>query len=349
MGSLIQLLDRPIAYQPSFAQLRAGKVKAGPVGAVLLSQLVYWHNRMDGSWIYKTRDQIAKETGLSRDEQETARKRLVALGVLEEELRGVPATMHFRINTQILEVLLLATTSYPQQLGATHPTRKRQHNYSVGGNTPNQLVETPPASWREPTQQVGGDAPNFHLGDYKENTKRVCQADELPDDSDSPDLKVLTHLNTTTRSEFQDGKTTLGFINGLLVGEYVADELILVTDYLAALWDGDSKMSQYLRPSTMFRLDNFEGYLPLAKKWDREGRQPLRNVVIDIDTDERDSAYKRFTSGSVLTVKTALEMAVRKTAASAGIKNHSPAAAKTAWDKIWVEHAGKINSAKTAI
>ena len=88
MGSLIKLLDRPIAYQPSFAQLRVGKIKTGPVGAVLLSQFVYWHNRMDGRWFYKTRQEITKETGLSRDEQETGRKRLVAVGILEEQLRG---------------------------------------------------------------------------------------------------------------------------------------------------------------------------------------------------------------------------------------------------------------------
>ncbi|EKP8047568.1 hypothetical protein P3Y99_004513, partial [Salmonella enterica] len=51
MSSLIQLLDRPIAYNPAFAKLKAGKVKAGPVAAVFLSQLVYWHNRMDGGWM----------------------------------------------------------------------------------------------------------------------------------------------------------------------------------------------------------------------------------------------------------------------------------------------------------
>ncbi|EAA3892828.1 hypothetical protein DOJ11_25145, partial [Salmonella enterica subsp. enterica] len=77
MSSLIQLLDRPIAYNPAFAKLKAGKVKAGPVAAVFLSQLVYWHNRMDGGWMYKTQADIASETALTRDEQETARKRLV--------------------------------------------------------------------------------------------------------------------------------------------------------------------------------------------------------------------------------------------------------------------------------
>lgn len=174
--------------------------------------------------------------------------------------------------------------------------------------------------------------------------QKECQADELPDDFDDPALRVLNHMNRTTGAKFQDGKTTMGFINGLLVGEYVADELILVVDYLVELWTGDSKMEQYLRPMTMFRLDNFENYLPLARKWHDDGRPSLHSKPpVEIDTDERDSAYRRFMSGSVLSVKTALEMAVRKSAAGAGIKNMSPEAAKRIWDKLWQDNAQRIH------
>lgn len=175
MGTLIQLLDRPIAYQPAFAQLRAGKVKSGPAAAVLLSQLVYWHNRMDGEWLYKTREDIKKETGLSRDEQETARKRLVALGVLEEDLRGVPATVHFKINTERLEALLLAPDQEESQMGATPPTSWRQRTQQDGGNTPNQMAVTPPTSRGESRQQAGGDPANFPTGDYTEITQDITQ------------------------------------------------------------------------------------------------------------------------------------------------------------------------------
>lgn len=175
MSPLIQLLDRPIAYQPAFAQLRAGKVKSGPAAAVLLSQLVYWHNRMDGEWMYKTREDIKKETGLSRDEQETARKRLVALGVLHEELRGVPATVHYKINTDRLESLLLSPDQAESQLGATPPTRRRQPRQQDGGNAPNKFAATPPTSRGEPTQQAGRDPTNFPTGDYTESTHEITQ------------------------------------------------------------------------------------------------------------------------------------------------------------------------------
>lgn len=145
------------------------------MAAVLLSQFVYWHNRMDGEWMYKTREDIKKETGLSRDEQETARKRLVALGVLEEQLRGVPATLHYRINSVCLEALLLSPDREESQMVAIPPTRRRQSRQQGGGNTPNKMVETPPTSKGEPCQQDGGDPANFLTGDYTESTQEITQ------------------------------------------------------------------------------------------------------------------------------------------------------------------------------
>lgn len=341
MGSLIQLLDRPIAYQPSFAQLRAGKVKAGPVAAVLLSQFVYWHNRMDGSWIYKTQSEIKRETGLSRDEQETARKRLIAIGVLEEELRGVPATLHYRVNAERLEALLLTPEPKPRQIAATPQTRLRHVRKQECGSSTNKIAATPQTSMGEPTQQACGDPAFFLLGDYTENTQRECQADELPDDFDDPAMRVLNHLNKTTGAAFQDGKTTMGFINGLLVDEYVAEELILVIDHRADLWSDDMKMSQHLCPKTLFSFENFEGYLPLARKWDSEGRPSSRVPVIDCN--ERDAAYKRFLGQAAnLILKTPLELCVRKLASNASVGGLSPEASKRTWDRLWSEQAARM-------
>lgn len=173
---------------------------------------------------------------------------------------------------------------------------------------------------------------------------KECQADELPDDFEPPDLQVLKHLNRVTGAQFLEGKTTMGFINGLLVGEYVADELILVIDHRAELWAHDTKMSQHLCPKTLFGFENFEGYLPLARKWDSDGRPPLNVQPVEIDTEERDQAYRRFTGGVILGTRGALEMAVRKSAATGGIKDHTPAAGKREWDRLWAEHARRLSS-----
>ena len=78
------LLDRPIAFQRVFVTL-TGSVTA----ALMLSQAVFWNKRVsvekDG-WFYKTIDEWQDETGLTRYEQETARKKLKKY--LQVERRG---------------------------------------------------------------------------------------------------------------------------------------------------------------------------------------------------------------------------------------------------------------------
>jgi len=94
------LSDGIVAYHAAFAK-HFGGVKA----AVLLSQLYYWRDKGSdpSGWIYKTTDEIEEETGLSYREQRTARKKLVEAGVLEEDLRGMPAQLYYRVNTQAIE------------------------------------------------------------------------------------------------------------------------------------------------------------------------------------------------------------------------------------------------------
>ncbi|EMQ2800081.1 TPA: conserved phage C-terminal domain-containing protein [Salmonella enterica] len=272
MSSLIQLLDRPIAYNPAFAKLKAGKVKAGPVAAVFLSQLVYWHNRMDGGWMYKTQADIASETALTRDEQETARKRLVALGVLEEARRGVPATMHYRINTARLEALLLETAK-PVKKGAQEKTRLRDF----------QNVETPQTSTGQPNEQACGDPTIFPTGDYTETTQEITQESKTPfcPVAEQPDpevtltdqaIEVLTHLNQVSGSRYQKSKTSLENIRARLREGYSVADLQLVIDLKHEHWHENDEQYQYMRPETLFGPKKFESYLQSATRWDQKGR-----------------------------------------------------------------------------
>ena len=95
--------DRPIAYHPELASLGAGVA-----GGVFLSQALYWTKRTknkDG-WFWKTRDEWYEETGMKRSELDTARRKLRNIGVIEEDLRGVPARKYYRIDLDKLVHLL---------------------------------------------------------------------------------------------------------------------------------------------------------------------------------------------------------------------------------------------------
>lgn len=90
-----ELLKRPIAYQPILGKA-FGSINLG----ILWSQLYYWRDKGSDAegWIYKNQSDIYDETGLSRREQETARKIGRQLGVLEERIAGQPPTVHFRLD-----------------------------------------------------------------------------------------------------------------------------------------------------------------------------------------------------------------------------------------------------------
>lgn len=74
----------------------------------MLSQAVYWSKRTNEKhgWFYKTQEEWEEETGLTRREQETARRRLKEIGVLQEKYQGVPRKVYFRICAKALSASL---------------------------------------------------------------------------------------------------------------------------------------------------------------------------------------------------------------------------------------------------
>src|SRR5690606_10233062 len=104
-AALAALLDRPIAFHRAFVT-----VTGGVLPALMLSQAFYWHPRGSAAdnWFYKTQPEWEKETGLSRWEQETARKKLRQIKtsdgvhIWEEQRRGVPARLFYRVNVLAL-------------------------------------------------------------------------------------------------------------------------------------------------------------------------------------------------------------------------------------------------------
>lgn len=102
---IMELLDRPIAYQRIFVKF------GGVTGAVLLSQAVYWQKRVTRSdeFFYKTAVDWEEETGLSAKEQFTARKRLKKHEILIEKRIGIPCKLHYKVDIVKLYNLMRKT------------------------------------------------------------------------------------------------------------------------------------------------------------------------------------------------------------------------------------------------
>jgi hypothetical protein len=122
-------LDRPIAFHRVFVKL-TGSVTA----ALMLSQAVYWTKRANSGgvgWFYKTITQWEEETGLSRHEQETARKALRRFSFWQEERRGVPAQMYYRVDIKLFPT---NCSTWPGPLSPEkHPAPKIKKNKAALG------------------------------------------------------------------------------------------------------------------------------------------------------------------------------------------------------------------------
>lgn len=118
-------LDRPVAFQPAFF-----RVTGSVIGALFLSQAVYWAKRCpmhdDGlNWFYKTQEEWESEICMSRYEQEGARKILRSIGVLKEKRVGLPAKLYFSIDFEALELALEKTNS-------AQPSMRKTSNLDSG-------------------------------------------------------------------------------------------------------------------------------------------------------------------------------------------------------------------------
>lgn len=94
LTEFLQDVGRPIAYFPKLKRL-TGSTTA----TILLCQFIYWIGKeadKDG-WLYKTSEEIEEETGLTYNEQKTARKALVEAGLLEEYYARLEHQLRFRV------------------------------------------------------------------------------------------------------------------------------------------------------------------------------------------------------------------------------------------------------------
>ncbi|WP_448309672.1 DNA-binding protein [Pantoea sp. PGP6] len=98
------LLDfgRPVAYYPGLV-----KLMGSPHAVIFFSQIFYWQDKahaVEGA--HKTREAIQEETGLTFDQQATARKQLVSRGILIETHKRLQHKVYFRIDCERLDEII---------------------------------------------------------------------------------------------------------------------------------------------------------------------------------------------------------------------------------------------------
>ena len=95
---LLEVFDLPVSFHRCLVPITGG-VSA----ALMLSQAIWTTQTIEPSskgWFSRSQEQWNDETGLTRWEQETARRALRRAGFVEEKLVGMPAKLWFRVRPE---------------------------------------------------------------------------------------------------------------------------------------------------------------------------------------------------------------------------------------------------------
>ena len=95
---LLDVFDLPVSFHRCLVP-----ITGGVTAALMLSQAIWTSQSIEPAakgWFSKSQDQWSDETGLTRWEQETARRALRGAGFLEERLVGMPAKLWFRVRPE---------------------------------------------------------------------------------------------------------------------------------------------------------------------------------------------------------------------------------------------------------
>jgi hypothetical protein len=150
------LPNRTVGYSPDLA-----RAVGGATIGLFLSQLLFLSDKganTDG-WVYKSEQEMGKETGLTKREQQSARRKLLSLGVITIMRGGWKNTYHFKV---VWEKLYQVIAGF--QRGQTVPTARDEQQQTVPTepvqnvptqppeclqNVSNQWKQTPPTQYRE--------------------------------------------------------------------------------------------------------------------------------------------------------------------------------------------------------
>jgi hypothetical protein len=245
------LPHRLVAYSPELARI-VGGVTTG----AYLSQLMFLSDKGNNEegWIYKSETEMAQETGLTKREQQTARKKLLKLGVIQLKRGGWRNMYHFRIDWDRLLAVIAdyqraQTASDAEQTGGAGGVNQQTggsaypEQYHQNGATPEQ--PQPVATQRNQTvttereqtvatQRQQTVTPQDRDYNRENNQERTTRENE-PTQTDTREM--TWNLNLQRLKEQVPASTfTTWLKETMLVGMERSTAYVLVGSHLAKVW-----------------------------------------------------------------------------------------------------------------
>lgn len=185
----LKLHGKPIAYFPQLA-----KPLGGSNASILFSHFFYWSDKGESELgIYRTAQEIEEETGLSVQEQRTARAKLRERGILIETEKRIEHRIYYRLDLDVFDELMMqhspnAESTFPKSQ-INSPEMQNQHSGS-GKSTAVKGTEDLAVDLAEDISfVVGGDAGSLKTA-----------ADQTPEPAaDIADESALVGADAPTR------------------------------------------------------------------------------------------------------------------------------------------------------
>jgi hypothetical protein len=183
------LPNRTVGYSPDLA-----RAVGGATIGLFLSQLLFLSDKganTDG-WVYKSEAEMGRETGLTKREQQTARRKLLTLGVIAIERRGFRFSYHFKVIWerlyQVIEQFQRGQTVATEKIEPAQnvPTQQEQ-NVSIDRVECSQNVST---KWK---QNVGTL--------YRDNNTENKETEKTDRENQTIWTKTLEHLKANLTQE----------------------------------------------------------------------------------------------------------------------------------------------------
>ena len=139
MSALSQLLSNGNFIPVNKVLAKAIGLEESIILGELLTEFNYWEANdklIDGEMFYCTAEKLEDNTTLTEYRQRKAIKNLIEAGILEQQVKGMPATRYFRINEYVLIDIIFQTSS--EKIKELDP-KKLQPSNNINIKTKNKI------------------------------------------------------------------------------------------------------------------------------------------------------------------------------------------------------------------
>jgi hypothetical protein len=214
------LPNRVVGYSPDLA-----KLVGGATTGLFLSQLLFLSDKGANpeGWVYKSEQEMGKETGLTKREQQTARRKLLALGVIAIMRGGWKNTYHFKVLWEKL---------YQVIAGIKRPQNASTDKSEPLQNVPTEPVQNVPTQPPECLQNVSTQWKQNAATQYRENNREKKETEK----TDRENETVWQQIREKVQEGLPIGESAAQLSGTTLIDVTDTTALIFVANRFAVPW-----------------------------------------------------------------------------------------------------------------